>query len=142
MLYPADWNELSEIPIQDKQAGVISEAVHDTFDAKVIVRISQGKLDDNFDINKSLSDVTAKLNSDLSNFKLISKDIVKFGKHSAIVVTYQYTSNLQANKQSQIIIPTQNKTYFLTLSAKSSDFDQINDFNKIKDSLSAYIDTH
>src|SRR5438045_482750 len=48
MKYPTGWQELSQINLADKTAGVVSEAIHNNPDAQVIIRINPEALAKDF----------------------------------------------------------------------------------------------
>ncbi len=139
MKYPTGWQELSQINLADKSASVISEAVHSNPDAQAIIRINQGPLANGFDINKSVTETIGKLKSNLTSFTLVSNKIIQLGKNQAINITYKYSNAGQMYEQTQVIVPTSKKTYFLTITAKESNFKQITDSDKILIALSKYV---
>lgn len=144
MKYPEGWQEVSQISTTNKDAGVVSEAVHSNSDARVIIRIEEGSQAKDFDIDKSLADTVDKLKSNLDNFSLVSKEIIRVGKNQAISVAYQYSNGEQLYKQTQFIAPTANKTFYLTITAQDSDDLQLisADISKISSAFGNYVTAH
>lgn len=143
MKYPSGWQEAQQIPQADKDDGVVSEAGRANPTANVVVRVVSGQLDKNFDI-KTLPDQTvASLKAGLGGFSLVSKDIVKLGKHDAVSITYKINVGDTTLENTVIIVPTANKTFYVTFAAKPGDFAKItNDIKAIETATLPYIDSH
>lgn len=143
MKYPIGWQELSQISLDDKNTGVVSEAVHNNPDAQVIIRIDNNLLAQDFNINSALSETVAKLKGSLNRFNLVKKEIVQIGKNPAISITYKDLISNQIYESNQLIVPTQNKTFYLTIFAKEPNFGLLmSAVDKIKVAFASFVDSN
>ncbi len=143
MKYPVGWREVSQISLADKDAGIVSEAARSNPAGEVILRVVEGNLAKNFDINTLPSQIVAKLRNNLSGFVLVSNDTVSLGKDQAVRITYKDSSGQQVYEHTQYSVPTANKTFYFTISAKKADFKKLSgDISKLSAALAAYIPAH
>jgi hypothetical protein len=141
--YPTGWYELSRINPIDKQAGVVSAANHTHPVSQVIVRVADGALPSNFDIKTLPAETVNKLKSSLMGFKLTSDGTTSVGNNQAVSITYTTSDSRTTYEYTELIVPTANKSFYLTISAKQADFQKsTNDLSKISANFGSYITAH
>lgn len=138
--YPQGWQEVSQVNIADKNAGVISEAAHTNPEASIVVRMDQANLAKGTDIKTLPADITKRLKDSLTGFSLIDSGVINIAKTQAIRVTYKDLNGSLIYEHTQFIIPTKTRTFYLTISAKNSDFAQLtSDITKISEVFTGYV---
>jgi hypothetical protein len=139
--YPAGWTEASEIAVSEKESGVTSVATKETPEARAIIREVSGERAPDFDISTLPGEIEKALSEEIEGFRLVQKRTVKVGGNDAVKVAYTQLSNedQQIYHYEMYIIPTSQKTYYITYSTPD-DIGQISgDITKVNQSLADYI---
>lgn len=132
--YPSSWAEASSIATSEKELGVTSVATKGEPTTKVIVRESNGDLSKGLDQEKLPDQIASNLGQQVEGFKLVEKRTLKIDKHDAIKVEYTQLSpgDQKVYRYVMFIVPTTQKTYYITYSSAedlakiSSDITTIN----------------
>ncbi len=142
--YPAAWSELPTISAADQTDGVVSEAVHVTPNATIVVRAVKGTLPKDFNIHTLATDTESSLKQGLNDFIPESNSLVSIGSHQSAQVIYKNTNDGgQVNEAVSLTIPTTNKIFYINISSLATDFTKIDsDIPAIKTAVATYIDTH
>jgi hypothetical protein len=142
--YPAGWQEQAQINATDKSYGVISEALYAYTGNALTLRSETAALANNFNFQSSADETVAKLKKNLDGFNLVSKKIEPVGGNKAIILTYDQKNGALNYRQTQIIVPLQNKTFYTTISGLYSDFKTLTDKNiaDVTNAIGNYINQH
>jgi len=137
--YPAGWKEAGQIPSADQSAGTISEASRSNPSASVVLLSTNGQVSSNFDYKQAASQAADKLKNNTTDFKLIKSEVLGLGSTKAIGLTFSDQNDGQANTHRQIILPSSKGIYYLTLTAKSSDYSKLSsDIAALQNAVAAY----
>ncbi len=138
--YPSGWTEAKQIPIADSRAGVIAEAKHNNPTASLVLSSVPGSLTSGTSINKLASQTVDKLKTESIDFSLLSSSIVNIGGNKAIDIVFSSSSGGQIYTENQFIVPTNQTTYFLTLSVQQTAYPKLSStVEQLPTSLASYL---
>ena len=140
--YPSGWQEERRTKA-DVIVGILSKANRENPDATLIIRSITGKLEESVNVKTLTDQVADSLSKEIENFEgLVSKKAIKIKSFDAVEVRYKQKSSRDdiTYEVLQIIIPTQNQTFFLTFRSPEADFNAAQgDVEKIVDDFGSYL---
>jgi hypothetical protein len=139
--YPSSWTEAKQITAIEKESGVTSIATKGNPKTRVIVRDVEGELAADFDIKKLPDQIAEQLEDEVDSFTLVSKGTTKYGTSDAVKIEYTQL-NLDDQKVyevSMFIVPTAEKTYYITYSTDEGASKISKDIAAINAAIAAYI---
>jgi len=91
-------------------------------------------------INKLASQTVDKLKTESIDFSLLSSSIVNIGGNKAIDIVFSSSSGGQIYTENQFIVPTNQTTYFLTLSVQQTAYPKLSStVEQLPTSLASYL---
>jgi hypothetical protein len=142
--YPSSWRSLI-LTDSDKNDGVALKLAKKGESSSYVMRIVEGELAKDFDIQKLPDQVVMSFEKKVAHFKLLDKSVIKLGEFDAAEVHYkQDDPKLKTSYENRMyIVPRENHTYYLTISTKGNTLSAISsDTKKITDNITQYIVAH
>lgn len=125
MKYPAGWSEL-KLSSTDIAQKVILRASQSAPQGLFVVRSLNISLGKDFVIASLPAQLEAKYKKEFTGYKTVSSKIAKLGVYNSVQIKYTRLSSAKKTlEELRITLPTQEKTYYLTLSSGEQSFSAV-----------------